>query len=488
MKMNMNNKVNQDIQIRFFEYLILSLIIFLSFIARLYKINSPVADWHSFRQADTASVTRVYLNEGLNLLFPRYHDLSSVQSGLDNPMGLRFVEFPLYNLFHYLFARTLPFLSLDVTGRLTSIFFCLISVFLIFLITRKLWNYSIAILTSFFFGLMPFNVFFTRAILPESLAIALASASIYFFMQYCDWEKKYWLIFSAVALSLSILVKPFTIFYGFVFVYLTLKKWGLNFWRTNKDILVFAFIVLTPFFLWRAWIMQYPPAIPRWKWMLNVGKIRFRPAFFRWIFGERIGRLILGMWGLIPLAIGILKTPVRNFFVYAWSGGALLYTVVFAAANVQHDYYQLYLLPPISIFLGVGAYHLLNWKDENALFAKLLFLFSVIMMFGMSTYQVKEYYKINHPEIVLAGDALDKIAPKDALVIASYNGDTAFLYQTKRKGWPVVDDSFENLIKKGASFYVSVNYNDPDTKYLSERYKVIEDTGRFIIIDLREPL
>ena len=34
------------------------IILLLGFGVRLYKITSPIADWHSWRQADTASVTR----------------------------------------------------------------------------------------------------------------------------------------------------------------------------------------------------------------------------------------------------------------------------------------------------------------------------------------------------------------------------------------------------------------------------------------------
>lgn len=80
--------------------IVLFLILILAFGLRLYKINNPVADWHSFRQADTASVTRNFVNEGINLMMPRYDDLSNIQSGKDNPQGWRMVEFPVYNLAH----------------------------------------------------------------------------------------------------------------------------------------------------------------------------------------------------------------------------------------------------------------------------------------------------------------------------------------------------------------------------------------------------
>jgi len=75
---------------------ILGIICVLGGILRLYQINNPIADWHSWRQADTAAVARNYLRFGMDLLRPKYDDLSNIQSGKDNPLGLRMVEFPIY--------------------------------------------------------------------------------------------------------------------------------------------------------------------------------------------------------------------------------------------------------------------------------------------------------------------------------------------------------------------------------------------------------
>ena len=108
----------------------------------------------------------------------------------------------------------------------------------------------------------------------------------------------------------------------------------------------------------------------------------------------------------------------------------------------------------------------------------------MFFMYLFGWYQVREFYKINHPEIILAGNALDRIAPKDAKVIASYDGDTAFLYQLKRFGWPVNDSSIDELIKRGATYYVSVNYGDKDTSEAMERFGVVEKTDKYVIVDL----
>src|SRR3989344_5820515 len=127
---NINNKFNKIknklkviFSSKYTPHIAIVVILLLALLVRLYRIENPVADWHSWRQADTASVTRTYVDEGINLLYPRYHDISTAQSGMFNPNGYRFVEFPLYNAVHAVFYRLIPTFSLEIWGRLVSILF-----------------------------------------------------------------------------------------------------------------------------------------------------------------------------------------------------------------------------------------------------------------------------------------------------------------------------------------------------------------------------
>jgi len=486
-------KIIERIQkVRHIEYYLLAIILILGFLVRLYKINNPIADWHSFRQADTASVTRVYVEEGINFLYPRYHDFSATQSRLYNPNGYRFVELPIFNVVHASLVNIFPQFSLEVWGRLVAIFSSMVSAVMIYLLGNKFINKFGGLFAAAVYMFLPFNIYFTRVILPDPTAITFALVALWFFVLFMERNKSYWLYLSGILFTVSMLMKPFTAFYFVPAAYLFFKKYEWkDIFRDSKlliQLLVFAGLVIVPFFAWRAWISQYPAGIPGWKWMFNGDHIRFRPAFWRWIFVERLGILILGVWGLIPFVLGLLKSKTKDYFIHFFLLGMFLYTLIFATANVRHDYYQLMIIPAVSLALAQGAVYL--WKDKyfNKAISRPLLIFSIIMMLGATAYRVKEYYKVNHPEIMTAGQAIDKIAPKDALVIAPYNGDTAFLYQTKRKGWPVIDTSLETLIERGADYYVSVNLNDTDTLVAEENYEVIEKTDNYVIIDLNKPI
>ena len=115
-------------------------------------------------------------------------------------------------------------------------------------------------------------------------------------------------------------------------------------------------------------------------------------------------------------------------------------------------------------------------------------MFSIVVMLITGWNQIVGNYAINHPEILEAGAEVDKLTPKDALVVAPYDGDTAFLYATKRWGWPAIDNSIDNIIAEGASFYVSVNLGSTDTKMIESRFTTVEKNGKFIIINLTKPL
>ncbi|MBI2008287.1 hypothetical protein HYS82_01390 [Candidatus Amesbacteria bacterium] len=454
------------------QYTLLAVILVLGFAVRLYKIQNPVADWHSWRQADTAMVTRNFVRLGVDILHPRFDDFSDTSGhGLFNPEGYRFVEFPIFNLIHYSFFMIRPIGTLELWGRLTSVFAALTSGILLFLIVRRRTNLTIGLLSSFFYLLLPFNIYFTRVILPDPLMVTLFLAALL-----CNDRKN--TILTILFGSLAILVKPVAIFFLFPISWEFIKSLKL------KSFLILNSLFLIPFIAWRLWSHRFPEGIPASLWLLNGNHIRFRPAFFRWIFGERIAVLILGKWGLWPLLHGAFST-LGGFS--PWVISALLYLFTFATGNVQHDYYQIPIIPIISILLALGTWQLWHVTTRTWLNRAVL-AFSLIIMFGLSWYDVKGLYQINNGSILAAGEAADKLLPKDALIVATYNGDTAFLYATQRRGFTHLPLPIKDLKDRyNIQYYVSVTY-DKDTRAIMDKYTVLVEKPEYVIIQLVEPL
>lgn len=446
-------------------WILVSLAVLVGAAVRLWRIDAPLADWHSFRQSDTASVARNFVKFGLDPLRPRYDDLSNIQSGHDNPMGWRMVEFPLYQSLAALLARVFPGVAIEVLLRGITIAASVGTAVLLALLTGPV--------TAFVYALLPYSIYFGRVILPEPLAVFFAVASIWTLSA----KKPGWgrVLVAGACAALALLVKPTAGFLLLPAAYLLL--------RSPLSGLVYGILALVPLLWWRKWILQFPEGIPVYEWLLNANNIRFKGAWFWWLFAKRMGELILGFWGLILLGFGLAaKSDKEEVWVTRLLlFGSLAYLVVFAAGNVQHDYYQILLLPVISIYVAKGIASL--WKVN-----KVLLVVCVAFMAAFSWYTIRTYYWINRPEIVEAGRAADVLLPKDAKVIASYNGDTTFLYQINRQGWPLGFD-IDEKIAMGATHYVTVSPTDADgeTKDLSERYTVLVRNDRYAIIDLTKP-
>lgn len=466
----------------------LFLILVLGLVLRLYKIDNPIADWHSWRQADTASVARMYVENGIDLLRPKYHDISNIASGFDNPEGWRFVEFPIYNAIHAVLYKTYPELGFDKWGRLTSTFISLGSLIFVYLLGKRFISPVGGLLAAFFFASLPFNIFFSRVILPEPLTVFFIISSLYLFSEYIEKEKKWAIYLSGFLFALALLMKPYIVFYGFAFIYLAWEKYKIKRSLKNVDFYIFLSLVASPFFFWRGWMWDgdHIRGIPHWKWAFNGDNIRFRPAFWWWLFEERLGRMILGVWAVVPFALGFLsnKKSKHPYFIHVLFASQIAFMATIATASVRHDYYQTLTIPAVSLALASGFLFLWNAKNLNKQLSRLMAVGCVSAGLFFSFYQIKEFYKINHPEIITAGEKANQTLPKDAVVIAPYNGDTAFLYQTKRRGFPYIVYPLTEMIEKhGAQYYISVNF-DNQTKQVMEEYTVIDKTDKYVIVKL----
>lgn len=474
-------------------------IILLAFSLRLYKITSEPLDWHAFRQADTASVTREYVKNGINLLVPRYQDLANIQSGLDNLEGYRMVEFPLVNALTALVVTYFN-LPLVVTSRIVSVLFSLGTIVVLYAFVRDISGKKVAYLTVLFFAALPYSVFYSRAILPEPAMLFFSTFSIVSFLKWLENKNPGWYLTSLLTLILALLLKPSVIFLFPIYGGLILRKElpikdRRAYFLFQKCLYYLA--TLLPFFLlsvgilamWRKWIEQYPSGIPALDWLFNGNGIRFRPAWFRWLFWERLTKLISGFVGIVLLLSNLINVKEfgKEILVYgSWALGIGIYLITIATGNVQHDYYQIIAVPIICVGMGRGA-HLLFvflYSHFNKIVAKVVVVTLIIGTIGVSWQYVKGYYNINHPEYIIAGQAVDKLTPPDALVIAPAFGDTQFLFQTNRRGWPIGFE-IEDKIAKGAQYYVSTSYDD-EARRLADEFEVMEQNEDYILINIQK--
>ena len=234
-------------------------------------------DWHSFRQADTASVTREFVAHDFPIWLPHYHDLSDGQSGLDNPEGYRMVEFPIVNYTEAFILRHCPWLDEVVFQRLASAIVSVCGVGLLYLLILQVAqlpqsrqsqpvvltpsHFCLALTAAALTGFLPYAIYYGRTILPEPHQITWALSSLYFFVRFLRRPQAGEGIAATVCLALACLIKPTSVFFGVVFLALALYRYGAK-TLIKPSFYAIALSGLAPMLAWRQWITQFPAGIP----------------------------------------------------------------------------------------------------------------------------------------------------------------------------------------------------------------------------------
>lgn len=469
------------------EIILVILLLVGGILVRSYRLHTPLGDWHSWRQADTAAVARNFATEKFDLLYPQSDSLWILNERLlPNPNRYFINEFPLYNAIVALLYQ--QFGVNHVYGRLVSILISTLGALALYGITRRLLGVPQALATLFLYQALPYNIYYNRVVMPDPTFVAFSIISLYFSLRYASSRRVLDGIFLALFFALATLVKPYALFIALPIFYWLYVQQGPRFVFSFQT-LTLATASLLPLALWRYHIHLHPEGAFASKWLLNGENIRFTGAFFRWIIFDRLNRLIFATGGFVLFVYSFFVSYAKKStsFFLVWALSILLYMTVFAKGNVTHDYYQLPIVAPGVALIVIAAEAIL--KQAKTRLAKLVHLGGVslllILTLAFGWYEVRGFFNINNEAMIVAGKRADEILPTDAVVIVPYMGDPAFLYQVNRNGWPVGGNIAER-IQDGATHYVTTSF-DEEYQQLKSQYTLVEQTDLYGIIKLSSP-
>ncbi|NTU73726.1 glycosyltransferase family 39 protein, partial [Candidatus Roizmanbacteria bacterium] len=425
---------------------------------------------------------------------PRYDDLSNVQSGIENPEGYRFVEFPIYNAIFAGIYKVVPVFSLEAYGRLTTIVFSLILIAVIYYLLLKETSRFGAIVGSLTYAVFPFFVFFSRTVLPDTAAVSCAFISIYFL--YRSIEKRHpfrdtvYFILAIVSFAAAVLIKPTAIFYGLTLLYIFVLSSGFSILK-NWKMYVYFTLSFIPLIAWRNYITQYPQGIPSSDWLISsvntyegVRTIFLRPAFFRWIFFERINNIILGGYMTFMFILGLI-TRSKQYLIHSIFLSALIYLFVFEGGNVQHEYYQIIILPALAIAVGAGAHYLFTHGKTmiHAAFVTTLMISLFVISWFFSYYQVKNYYNYSYDYVRFA-TIISTLTHEDDKIVTDTLGDTTLLYLSNRRGAPSVFKDLTELKGEGYSYFFTQKSDVISDLKKDNKFKIVFENDKFALFKL----
>jgi len=329
------------------RWAIIAAIFAAAFGVRLYRIDQPLLDFHPTRQYRTAILARVYYYQGVESIGQWKRQLHAAYKSriplLEPPIG-ELVAASLYRIAgaEYLW---LP--------RIVSCVYWLVGGIFLYLIGCRLISPNAAFFSILFYLFWPYNIFIGRSIQPEAMMVMLYLLSIFLILRYYDRPTVTRLIPAAVAAGCAILIKPYIIFPIYAaFISLGIFKQGIAGFVTSPKSMLFVIIGLLPGGVYYGHSFLASGLLGRRSQMQFVPSLLLTGQFWKgWL------TMIGGTTGILAFIVAITGTfscrkgLARAFLGGLWAG-CFIFGLVFNYAIHTHDYYQVPMIPIVSVGLG----------------------------------------------------------------------------------------------------------------------------------------
>lgn len=394
---------------------------------------------HLGRQVDTAMVARNFVEEDPNILLPRIDRRGALT-------GITGMEFPLYNYLVSLVYRVIG--VRDAAGKWLALAFAAAAAVVFFRLAERLLGApaaryaTVALLTS--------ELLFKHAtmFLPETLALWLHLASVWFFVRYLDEPRRDALLAAAGAcFAVATLVRPYHGAGGVFMALLAFERYGWGLLRAPRWY-VFGLASLAPMALW------YKLYVPR-----LIADYGIQAFYMGQSIGETWSELVSGAVPLPRLPLLLFDSYLNWFYLGViaayiifrgrggvgpptqagivrlalWTAGLTFVLLVATTGEhfTGHAYYMMPLAPYLCLALGA-------WMECLAPVSRVRVALWTALPFVVVLAQASTNYAKT-----LKGNPLHQLetfvdahVPAAARVITNGDGRPT-LYFAHRKGWGV---------------------------------------------------
>ncbi|PYK19700.1 MAG: hypothetical protein DME55_04285 [Verrucomicrobia bacterium] len=470
---------------------------------RLVLIDQPYVDYWSWRQSDVAAIARNFFEYGFRFGYPQI-DWAGGSAGY---VGTEFPILPFLAAICYKFAGIHEWI-----GRSQSVVFFAISLPFFFLLVREIFGSAAAIWATFFYAFAPLNVFAGRSFMPDVPSLSLGIIGLYFFLRWLGDAKPAPLYLSAIAISLSILIKATSIVIAAPIACMVVGRLcqtpGISQKRPTiyGAVSFFAAIAILPSvaWYWHAYQIaeQYYP-----HHFFGAGGVRLESSSWYWEIAQQTATSSLTPLLAIMALIGVFVAPRGKYgCLFDWWLVAMVLFVVAVGYGNRHPWYQLPFVPIAAAFAG-AACAFFGSKISSRIAAVTLSILLASSFPILAAFYVRPLYESTAAQLRDAGLELNKLTTRDALVVATDNGNPTIFYYAKRKGWHFLEKNgifngnprdsqqaiadLERLHRQGGTHLVFItntfwwlNSYPGLTQHLSESATLLEATSEFKIYRL----
>jgi 4-amino-4-deoxy-L-arabinose transferase-like glycosyltransferase len=469
---------------------------------RLVLIDQPYVDHWSWRQSDVAAIARNFFEGGFHFGYPQI-DWAANSGGY---VGTEFPILPFLAAICYKFAGIHEWM-----GRSQSVIFFAISLPFFFLLVRETFDSVVAIWATFFYAFAPLSVFAGRSFMPDVPSLSLGIIGLYFFLRSARDPKPASFYLSAIAISLSILIKATSVVIAAPLAYILVGRLcqtpGVSQKRpTIYRVIVFAAIAVLPSVVWYWHAHQiaerfYPHHF------FGAGGVRLESFSWYWEIAQQTATSSLTPLVAIMALIGLFVAPRGKYgCLFDWWLVAMVLFVVAVGYGNRHPWYQLPFVPIAAAFAGAGCAFF-----ESKISSRVAVVALSILLAGsfaiLAFFYVRSLYESSAAQLRDAGLELNKLTASDALIVAVDGGNPTIFYYAKRKGWHFLEQrgiydgnpknsqqaiaDLERLRRQGATHFVFTTprfwwlESYPElTQHLNETATPLETTPEFKIYKL----
>jgi len=485
-------------------------IVVAALVVRLIGIDQPFIDPWSWRQSDVAAIARNFLENGFHFTWPQI-------DWAGNQPGYVGTEFPILPFMAALIYRSAG--VQEWIGRIQGVLLFVAALPFFFGLVRRIFGEVVAGWATFFYAFAPLSVVASRAFMPDVPSLSLAVVGLYFFLRWAEEDRFRWLVWSAILVSLALLIKMPTAIIGVPLFYLALRAK-----KKNEDGGLETAAPWTEIFArWETWFFAAVTLVPSalWYWHAHRIAMQFYPYHFFGAGGFRImnlgwywelvrqtafSSLTLALFALALLGALVVPRGKQTRLFHWWLVAMLLFIFVAGYGN-RHQWYQLPLVPIAAVFAGCAC----AWIATRAPIPRVLLALGAVLLvssFSISSYFcVQPLYRPAAAALRNLGLELNEATTANTLIIAATDGDPTVFYYAHRRGWHFLGDgvydgnplnsaqiiaNLEKLRSRGAThlvFYAGtqwwLDYYKEFADHLANTATLVEQTPQFTIYRLQ---
>lgn len=480
---------------------------------RLYRLDTPFADAHSWRQVTNTDIARHFAETTVNPFTPM------VSWGGATPAMVG-MEFPLLQWITGMVWRVIG--EGSISARLVAAVFSITAVWLIFQLGARLFGRPAGLAAAFLMAVSPGVVFFGRSFLSDTPMVTFSIAAVLAWAVYFDRREPRLAAIAAAMTALAGLVKlPAIVVLGGI----AGLAWSRLRWRAWSDRglvagIAAALLAIAAWYAYADLIWQrtgltqavfrpsgtYPPDVAPGVTFTTVShwatRERLLSGEFWWVMLDRLWGLYLTPYGFLAALIGVWLGAAAGAWVLAlWALAGAALAIASAEGQFWHEFHTLPLVPPLILYAGLAAAPLFDRASLQRYlpmgrWAATALVAAVLVPVSLQTFRASgaplHLFRTTAGDYVFldAGPVIRSMTDEQPIITVDYLDGGAnspmMLYYTHRPGWSfdvrsISAEVIEHLrTTRGARYFATPRWN----QLASEKPDVAAYLGRFKVVVL----